>query len=195
MIQRSEKPSSPRLRQSWLSRFRDDRSGVSAIEFTLIFPILVALFAGTVDLGQSLMVSRKMNQIVASTADVISQNPGWTTADATALLKGMSTIIQPYDVNDLTIKLTVLDVDSKLDAKVKWSLALHGDKYAAGVPSPVVLPTDMATANVQMILVESDFGFSTPFSGLLSSVTGMDRYNYNRHYFMRPRNSDTVTLN
>ncbi len=66
-----------------------------AIEFTLIFPILVALFAGTVDLGQALMVSRKMNQIVSSTADVVSQNATWATSDATAMLKGMAPSSSP----------------------------------------------------------------------------------------------------
>ncbi len=174
--------------------FCRDKSGVSAIEFTLIFPILVGLFAGTVDLGQALMVSRKMNQVVASAADIVSQSPDWKTDEINTLLKGVATIIQPYDVNDLSIKLVVLNVDSKLVATVDWSVSYNGGTYIKGKPSPEELPTDMATAGVQMILVKAEFGFSTPFSGLLESVTGMKKYNYNRYYFMRPRNSDTVAL-
>ena len=194
-MEASRTPSRSSPRTGWFRRFARDRAGVSAIEFTLIFPVLLALFAGTVDLGQALLVSRKMNQIVATGGDIVSQNGTWTTADATALLKGMATIIQPYDVKDLAIELIVLDVDSKLVATVNWSLNYNGNTFKKGVASPVTLPADMATANVQTILVQARFSFSTPFSSLLTPVTGMSKYTYARHYFMRPRTSNTVALN
>ncbi len=177
-----------------LKRLATDRRGVSAIEFTLIFPILVAIFAGTVDFGQTLLVSRKMNQIVSTVGDIVSQNGSWNSQEATALLNGAASLIQPYDINDLSIELVVLDVDSEQGATVRWAVAVNGDASSSGKPSPQKLPTDMAIANEQLILVRASFGLATAFSNLLAPITGHDKYIYDRFYFVRPRVPQTVTL-
>ncbi|MBW8791052.1 MAG: pilus assembly protein, partial [Rhizobium leguminosarum] len=63
------------------SRARDlmrNRSAASGVEFALVLPILVMLLFGTVDLGHALTVSRKIDEIAASTGDMISQQGSWT---------------------------------------------------------------------------------------------------------------------
>ena len=72
-------------------RLRGDRRGVSAIEFVLIFPLLVGLLAGTVDFGQALMVSRKMDQIVGTLED--GSASGFSTVKADAFFKMVRTDI------------------------------------------------------------------------------------------------------
>lgn len=171
-----------------------DRSGVSAIEFVLIFPILIGLLAGTVDFGQALMVSRKMNQMVGTLGDMVSQQSAWTSSQVNAIMTGSSTIIQPFDSSDLTIQLAIVDVASDLTAKVNWAKAYNTTALAKNSASPVAIPTDIAEAGVQLITVKATYELTTPFSSLLKPVTGVTSYHYSKTYIMRPRVKDTVTL-
>jgi len=182
-----------RLRQAW-ERFGADRRGVSAIEFVLIFPLLVGLLAGTVDFGQALMVSRKMDQVVSTLGDMVSQKSAWTTSDLDAIITGTATIIQPFDNTNLQIQMTVLDVATNLTTTVNWARAYHTTALTKGAASPVTIPTNIAEAGVQLIAVKATYSLTTPFSSLLKPVTGVTSYSYSKTYIMRPRVKDSITL-
>jgi Flp pilus assembly protein TadG len=171
-----------------------DSSGVSAIEFVLVFPLLVGLLAGTVDFGQALMVSRKMDQIAGTLGDMVSQKSAWTATDLDAVMTGSATIIQPFDATNLKVQLAIVDVASDLTTKVSWARAYHTTALAAGAASPVTIPTDVKEAGVQLITVKATYSLTTPFSSLLQPITGVTSYSYAKTYIMRPRVKDTVTL-
>jgi len=175
-------------------RLRRDERGVSAIEFVLIFPLLVSLLAGTVDFGQALMVSRKMDQIVGTLGDMVSQKSSWTTTDLDAIITGSAVIIQPFDSTNLQIQLAVLDVASDLTTKVNWARAYHTTALTKNSASPVTIPTNIAESGVQLIAVKATFSLTTPFSSLLKPVTGVTSYSYSKTYIMRPRIKDTIIL-
>ncbi|MCB1444648.1 MAG: pilus assembly protein [Rhizobiaceae bacterium] len=175
-------------------RFARDERGVSAIEFVLIFPLLVGMLAGTVDIGQALTVSRKMNQVVSTLGDMTSQETAWSSTDIDAIIAGTATIIEPFDKADLKIDLAVLDVDASLDTKVNWARAYNKKSLTKNSASPVAIPTNIAQSGVQLIAVKATYTLTTPFSKLLEPITGVTTYNYQKTYIMRPRNGDAITL-
>lgn len=182
-----------RLKQA-RGRFVRDERGVSAVEFVLIFPLLVTMLAGTVDIGQALTVSRKMNQVVSTLGDMTSQQTAWTTTDIDAIIAGTATIVEPFNKTDLKIDLTVLDIDAALKAKVAWARGYNKTALTKTAASPVTIPTNIAQSGVQLIAVKATFTLTTPFSKLLKPITGVTTYNYSKTYIMRPRNGDAITL-
>jgi Flp pilus assembly protein TadG len=175
-------------------RFAADERGVSAIEFVLIFPLLVTMLAGTVDIGQALTVSRKMNQVVSTLGDMTSQQGAWTTSDIDAIIAGTATIIEPFSTTDLQIDLVVLDVNASLVATVNWGRGYNKTALTKNAASPVTIPTNIAQSGVQLIAVKATYTLTTPFSKLLKPITGVTTYNYQKTYIMRPRNGDAITL-
>lgn len=175
-------------------RFAGDERGVSAIEFVLIFPLLVTMLAGTVDIGQALTVSRKMNQVVATLGDMTSQQGTWTATDIDAIITGTATIIEPFSKSDLKIDLAILDVDASLATKVNWARGYNKTALNKNAASPVTIPTNIAQSGVQLIAVKATYSLTTPFSKLLKPITGVTTYNYQKTYIMRPRNGNTITL-
>jgi Flp pilus assembly protein TadG len=175
-------------------RFARDERGVSAIEFVLIFPILVGMMAGTVDIGQALTVSRKMNQIAATLGDITSQQAAWSATDIDAIVTGTATIIEPFSKTDLKIDLAILDVDAALATKVNWARSYNKTALQKNEPSPVTIPVNIATSGVQLIAVKATYTLTTPFSKLLKPITGVTTYSYQKTYIMRPRNGDVITL-
>jgi len=182
-----------RFRQA-RKRFAKDERGVSAIEFVLIFPLLVTMLAGTVDIGQALTVSRKMNQVASTLGDMTSQQAAWTTTDIDAIIAGTATIIEPFSKTDLKIDLVVLDVNASLAASVNWGRGYNKTALTKGTASPVVIPTNIAQSGVQLVAVKATYSLTTPFSKLLKPITGVTTYNYTKTYIMRPRNGNAITL-
>lgn len=175
-------------------RIRRDERGVSAIEFVLVFPLLVGMLAGTVDIGQALTVSRKMNQVVSTLGDMTSQQNTWTTSDIDAIIAGTATIIEPFSKTDLKVDLAILDVDSSLATKVNWARSYNKTALTKNAASPVAIPTNIAQSGVQLIAVKATYSLTTPFSKLLKPITGVTTYNYQKTYIMRPRNGNALTL-
>ncbi|WP_431324029.1 TadE/TadG family type IV pilus assembly protein [Rhizobium sp. YTU87027] len=195
MPQAKHTPSPLLARLTRISRkFLRNGSGASAIEFVIVFPIMIVLLAGTVDLGQALLVNRKMNQIAATLGDMISQKATWKEADVNAIIVGAASIIEPFDTSDLTIQLAVVDIDSNLAASVDWAQAYNTTALSKGAASPVDIPSEVASADVQLIAVNATYTLTTPFSSLLESITGMTSYHYSKNYIMRPRIQDSVAL-
>lgn len=175
-------------------RFAKDERGVSAIEFVLIFPLLVTMLAGTVDIGQALTVSRKMNQVVSTLGDMTSQQTEWKATDIDAIIAGTATIIEPFSKTDLKIDLVVLDVNASLAATVNWGRGYNKTALTKNAASPVKIPTNIAQSGVQLVAVKATYSLTTPFSKLLKPITGVTTYNYTKTYIMRPRNGNTITL-
>lgn len=177
-----------------LRRLCADRSGISAVEFALILPIIIVLIAASEDFGQALMVDRRMSQIAATTTDLTAQQGSWTTSNLDAILSGTSTIIQPFPNGSLTIVVAALNVDASLNTTVAWSRGYNASAWAVGSKPPVTVSKVILQSGVQMIVAQATYGLTTPFASLLKPVTGLSSYTYSRTGINRPRVSNTITL-
>lgn len=183
-------PGFARLR---LRRIFRDRSGASGIEFALVLPLMILLFAGTVEFGHALTVSRKIDQIASTTGDIISQQGTWTKSDIAKLLTGTSFILQPYDTSGLTIIVTAESMNGSGKTVVDWSAALNTSALVAGAASPIEVPAGIQETGVEIVLTRVQYQYTTPLSALFASLTGVDGYSFDSHCFNHPRVGDTIT--
>lgn len=183
-------PSITRLRRCGIS---DDQSGASGIEFALVLPLMILLFAGTVEFGHALTVSRKIDQIASTTGDIISQQGTWTKSDVAKLLTGTSFILQPYDTSGLTIIVMAESVNASGKMVVDWSAALNTSPPVAGVTSPIDVPAGIQETGVEIVLTRVQYKYTTPLSTLFASLTGVDGYSFDSHCFNHPRVGDSIT--
>jgi len=188
-------PRQPKRRERGIRRLLADRKGQSAIEFTLLLPLMALLFAGTVDLGEGLMVKRKINQIAEVASDIVSQESSWSSADLNTLLKGTAAILIPFDSTALAIQVAVIDFDAAGKATVNWSTAYQTNAKVAGDPPPFEIPTDLIESNVQLVGVQVDYAMTTPFTSFFSSITGSGQYSFVGKAISRPRVGDKITRN
>jgi Flp pilus assembly protein TadG len=66
-----------------LVRFSDDRSGLSAVEFAMLLPLMLTLYLGSVEISQGIAINRKVTLTARSLADLASQPTNITNADMT----------------------------------------------------------------------------------------------------------------
>ena len=65
-------------------RIARNNSGVAAVEFAMIVPIMFLLFVGSVEFSQAITVDRRVTQVASSTADLWRANGRFSRATSTA---------------------------------------------------------------------------------------------------------------
>jgi Flp pilus assembly protein TadG len=125
------------------SGFWKDRSGVAAIEFAMIVPImLVALFA-TIEFSSAVAIDRKISLVARALVNLTSQGAQATAADLAiynaAANKIMLPYVQPiYPTPNMTITELYIDPSSG-NARVQWSQGSAPRSIGSIVAIPVSL--------------------------------------------------------
>ncbi len=170
-----------------LSRFAQDDRGVSAIEFALILPLMVALYFGCVEASQGVAIDRKVTLTARTVADLVAQVSTIDTAGIDAALGASTTILAPYSTANAIVTVSVVNIDKNGDAKVVWTRSTNG----ATVRSPgqsVNVPDALRTPNTSLVWGETSYNFTPTLTYVMTGpMTLSDQI------FMRPRLSETVT--
>ena len=160
----------------WLRRLRRDRSGMAAVEFALLVPILATLLLGTLEFSQALTIDRRVTQIASATADLVAQTDKITTSDFNDTMKIVEQLMKPNPTAPLKISLVAVLADSNSQVKVQWSCAYQGGtQYAQG--ASYSLPSNLVTPMTHVIIAEVEY-FYTPPTGkfLIGGVTLKEKF-------------------
>src|SRR5436305_12464294 len=87
-----------------LRRFLADRRGVSAVEFAMLLPLMVALYLGGVEISSAVAIDRKVTLVARTLADLVAQATNVSSTDVTNVLSAIAAVVQPYD--DTKLKIT-----------------------------------------------------------------------------------------
>ncbi len=156
--------------------------GAALIEFTLVFPILIALLFGVVEFSQAFAVSRKLSYAAATVSDLVAQMPKVTEADLQDIANVADTLMAPYSDAKLGLVVTSVQADDKNNTTVGWSWS-HGASATAHADNVGFnLPTGITDPNTSVIVAETNYQF-TPTIGLF--LTGVIRLTGSAYF--RPR--------
>ncbi len=188
----------PRLR-----RMGGDRRGVTAVEFALIAPVLVALYLGSVELSFMMAADRKVTTASSALGDLTARSLIIDDAEMDAIFEAARLIFQPLDVNEARLRISSLQDDQANDQTlVLWSdvrPALTGQQLEdrpEGVFLPheeggtIEVPDNVIIPNGTVIYAEVEFDFDPPI-GLQFTA---DRTLRNE-FFLRPRRTDSILRN
>lgn len=169
-----------------LAQLRSDERGVSAVEFALLLPLMVALYLGTVEISQAISADRKVTLTSRTVADLISQVSSINNAGMTDVLNASSSVMAPFKTTTLKVVVSCISIDANNNATVTWSDTLNGTARSVG--STVTLPAALNIANSTLIWSEVSYVY-TPAIGYIitGSLTLKDQL------YMAPRLSNSVT--
>ena len=169
-------------------RFAADARGMSAVEFAIVLPFMLALYLGSVELGNGLAVQFRTTLAARTVADLTSQYVSVDKPTINGIMGAASTVMAPYSAASMVVTLSEVTTDNKGQGSITWSDALHGTPRAVG--QPVTLPANLQTPNISVIWGEVTYPY-TPALGYV--VTGTITL-YRSVYFY-PRLSTTVACN
>jgi Flp pilus assembly protein TadG len=171
-------------------RFAGDRQGVGAIEFAILFPILVMLYVGAFEITIGLSISKRAARSSAAIADVVTQQQTVNKAWLDDMPSVASAVFAPYGTDGLTVKITGIAIDATANPTVKWSWQ-QGKAAPYAANSAVTVPPDLKKASTFLVRTE----LSLPYKLFLFAPNLMPNQStltISRTYFYRQRQGDNV---
>jgi Flp pilus assembly protein TadG len=176
-----------------LRRFRsrlvkDDR-GAAAVEFGLILPVLVLLYAVGFEVCEAATVKRKLTDTTVELANLTSQYTKVAKSDISTVMNASSQTMTPFSNSALGIVMSEVSVDGAGHATVTWSEAYLNGVAFTGTPitTAPVAPASFATPNSSYIVVQSTYAYTPVVAGNLVAPMTLTSQS-----FMLPRNSGAI---
>ena len=164
-----------------------DRSGLAAVEFAMVVPVMLLLFFGTDEFSSGVAVNRKVTLMARTLSDLTSQNISVTDNQLTNYFNASSAIMTPYSATPVSSTITELYVDpNTLAARVQWSKGTS--PRATG--STVAIPSALATGGTYLIFSEVSYAFVPTIGYVLKNTITLSDFSYTR-----PRQSTCVMYN
>jgi Flp pilus assembly protein TadG len=176
------------LRQLWKRAIADIRGG-AAVEFGLILPVLVVLYAVGFEVCQAATVNRKLTDTTVQLANLTSQYTKVAKSDIATIMNASSQTMTPFSNGDLALVVSEISIDGSGKASVTWS-----EPYLNGVPfkgnaltTPPKAPPSFVLPNSTYIVVQSTFAYTPVIAGsFMAPMTLSDQS------FMLPRDAGSI---
>jgi Flp pilus assembly protein TadG len=171
--------------RSCLRRFARDRTGVSAVEFALMLPVMLTLYIGAVEVGNGYAISFKSTLAARTVTDLASQYISIYNSDMTNILGAASTVLTPYPNANVVVTLSEVTTNAQGVGKVVWSNSLNGTARVA--TTTVALPTKLQTPNITIMYGEVTYPYTPSLGYVLTGTISIYQ-----SFFFYPRMSTTI---
>lgn len=170
----------PARRNGLLARFWRDQRGVSAVEFALLAPVLIAFYFGSAEFAQGFMAQKRMSHAAAQVADITSQDGAVVIDDLDDTFAIAALIMSPYPTTPLKMRVSSVTRGADGVAKIDWS---RGSAMSAlGQGSIVTVPAGLIANGESIIMSEATYDYVSPLRYLLRNMM-----QFRRTFYLRPR--------
>ncbi|HLY04462.1 MAG TPA: TadE/TadG family type IV pilus assembly protein [Rhizomicrobium sp.] len=167
-------------------RFYRSSSGLSAVEFALIAPVLCVLLLGTIVVCNALECRQKLVSEASSVADLVAQASTLSSADLQDIFQSGTTIMYPFTASGTIVVSSIVNNPQTGANTVAWSQGYNGGR-ALPVNSAVTVPTGVISAGGSAIFVQVGYSYTSPIGGFfINSIPMSDSF------YCRPRESTAV---
>lgn len=170
------------MRRGLFRRLGRDERGVSAVEFALLAPVLIAFYFGMAEFCQGFMAQKRMGHVSAMVADLVAQEETVSRANIDDIFDIGGLIMKPFATSGLKQRVSSVTRTSGV-ARVDWS---RGDGLTArAVNSTITLPTDLIANGESIIVSEATYDYDSPVDYFMPGIT-----RFSHIYYLRPRTVD-----
>jgi len=182
--------------------FLADFSGVAAVEFAYLAPLLMLMTFGTFEMARALIVNKRFQRATAMVGDLIAREMdplGTTSTDARATLSGIMIsaqhVMQPYSSTPLTMNIYQLwaSTTDATKTKIEWSY-LYPTKTSTGCGNTMSMPaTGMLTTNGRAIVVQATYQYTPLLTNIIPGL--IHQMNWSDTMTFSPRNGVVTFIN
>ncbi|MCA6115280.1 pilus assembly protein [Bradyrhizobium sp. WSM 1738] len=173
---------------TWLLRLRhhvaalrSNCSGLAAVEFAMIIPLMAMMFLGTYEFSAGVAIDRKVTIMARTLSDLTSQNTEVDDAKFTNFFNASAAIMTPYPSAPVESTISELWINpSTLQARVQWSKGA----YARSPTSVVEIPDALKIGDTYLIYSEVKYKYVPTVAWFINKVSGITLSDVS---FTRPR--------
>lgn len=171
-------------RSGLLYRLTGDERGVSAVEFAMLAPVMIAFYFGMAEFCQGYMAQKRMGHVSAMVADLVAQEETVATTNLDDIFQIGGLIMKPFSIAALQQRVSSVTQTGGV-ARVTWS------RGSGMTPRPVdaviAMPPGLISDGESIIVSEATYDYDSPVDYLMPAVT-----RFSHIYYLRPRTVDNV---
>jgi len=170
-----------------LTRLIKNKSGIGAVEFALLAPVLLFLYFSTFELTVAFTVFGRVSRASSSIADLIASQTQVDKNYLATMPDVLASIMAPYTASSSTsLKMSGIKLDGAAKATIDWSMDKNkGRPYTVGANTTV--PADLQVANTYLIRSE----LAVPYSTLVYipglAYSKLNSMTFTKVYYFAPR--------
>ena len=168
-----------------LAGFAADRRGISAVEFSIMAPLMLTLCLGSFEATQGIALSRKVTLTTHTLADLASQYTDITNADMANILAAGAAIVAPYPNAGMSEVVSEIAINAQGVATVVWSDTLNGTALTVG--ASVSVPSSLAVPNTYLVLAQVQYSYNPTYGYVMTGTLTL-----HDQIFMQPRQSSSI---
>ena len=168
-----------------LKKFLRAESGISAVEFALIAPLMAMIYFGCIELSLMMTLDRKVTGATAALGDLTSRSSTITNNDLTDIFEATRMVMQPNDMTGARIRVSSLYEDSG-QVKVAWSDGCNLTPYSDD--QVVTIPSNLIPTAGTIIMAEIEYDYKSGIGYFFSSSKELTD-----KFYLRPRRVDAIT--
>lgn len=165
------------MRRRRLALFGRARRGVSAVEFALAAPVMLATMLGVAEVGRFIWIEMKIQNAASRIGDIVARSDAATAADIEALTAVLPAILSPFYREEATrlIVTAVARPDEETEALVAWRSERGGLEMSSAVGalgSAASAPDGLVRAGGDALIVsEIAFRYEPWLLGIVAGAT------------------------
>jgi Flp pilus assembly pilin Flp len=176
-----------------IREFRRDQSGVSAVEFAFIAPVLIVFYFGMAELTQAIIAQRRTISTASAIGDLVAQANGTTTAaDVDDAMNMANIVMYPFPITGTSLSICVEGITADIAptpvSTVKWRRVKNDDGNCPVVGATVPgLSTGVIAAGESLIMSRVAYKYSSSANMVLHNNP-----TFTKVYYLRPRRSASI---
>lgn len=194
--------------QGLAHRWRVDHSGLAAVEFALVLPVMLIAYFGCLEVTQGFQASRKVSILSRSLSDLTSQTSTTITAtDMTNVFNASRAVLAPFDSTgtQMTVSSVVFStVSGNVKAYTDWSTTQNGVLRPCGeltqvangtAPAPNNIPSGLVSAGTTVIVADVKYLYTPLLGGSFRQIgNGASSIPLSSTTYMRPRSVTRIAV-
>lgn len=189
-------------------RWRGDRSGLAAVEFALVLPVMLIAYFGCLEVTQGFQASRKVSILSRSLSDLTSQASTTVNAtDMTNVFNASRAVLAPFNSTGAQMTVTSVvfsTVGGVVKAFTDWSTTQNGVLRPCGeltqvpngtAPAPNNIPSGLVSAGTSVIVADVKYLYTPLLGGSFRQIgNGASSIPLNSTTYMRPRSVTRIAV-
>lgn len=171
--------------EGFLTRLHNDRRGITAVEFALLAPVMIAFYFGLAEFCQGYMAQKRLGHTASAVGDLVAQTEAVTKDQLDDIIGIGGLIMKPFDEAELTTRITSVTRNSSGVAKVDWSRGNRITPRATG--ATITVPADLIANGESLVMSETTYVYSSPIQYLMPAAT-----TFSSVFYLRPRRVEKV---
>lgn len=171
----------------FINKFRRSESGVSAIEFALIIPVMLFTFFGVAEISRYILAARKVANVASIAADLVAQDKSIDNGEMANIFGAIDVVLRPFNASEAKVRVSSVVADANGQLKIDWSDARHTSPRAPGSNAPSTIPAGLIGPGQGLIMSEVEFTYTSLFGMYTTGGMTVDDT-----FYLKPRRSSTV---